>query len=230
MSADNIQLHFKSMSGDITTLEVSPLSTMIDIQKTLAESLRVEANQTIIMDPLSEDDSVPPRVKPDYIYSYLVISYVEAAYLRIWFREDATIINPSTGVKYGKYEFAVTDLSKSVVSSSQTFILYYDYDLQWFIPASLFQQTSEDSGAPLVSLDPQLHPLRLYDAVYSSLSLPWYERVRLSHSAEEIWAEIQMTPYTDIEDDEDNEEFWNWYYELRNHMSAYGGYDHDDEF
>jgi hypothetical protein len=228
MSADTISLHFKSMSGDITSLELSALSTMEDIQRELAKSLSVETDQLAIMDPLSDNDSVPPRVKPDYLYSYLIRSSDDVSNLRIWFREEATIHNPSTGVRYGKYAFSVMDLS-SAGSSGQTFFLYYDSDLQWFIPASLFQQTSDDSGAPTVSLDPQLHPLRLYDAVHSSLSLPWYERTRLAQSAEEIWAEVQMTGYDDEPSDEEDEEFWNRHYELRNHMAAYGGYHYDDE-
>jgi|LauGreDrversion4_2_1035121.scaffolds.fasta_scaffold37793_4 hypothetical protein len=231
MSANHIQLHFKSMSGDITSLETNPVSIMEEVQQQLAKSLSVEADQVIIMDHLSEDDSIPPRVKPDYQYSYLIRSHNEVSHLRIWFREEATIIDPSTGIRYVKYEFAVIDLAQRATSHSQTFAIYYDSDLEWFIPSSLFQQTSDDSGAPTVSLNPHLHPLRLYDAVYSSLYLPWYERTRLARSADEHWNEVLTSVYDeqDYESEGDNEEFWNRHYELRNHMTAYGGYHHDDE-
>ena len=241
MDNQHIHIHFKSLAGDITTIQLDNDLSLNHIQFILSQQLStpdyvIQPERILFFDPDQDDHTTPPQIIHDHIYSYIVRDEDDLT-LRPHMRYDDPITDPITHENYEKYTFQIFDL---LAHTSQdplpsTFSIYYNPSTQRYIPSNFFTESKEQDGfgqphSRLID-DPNHYP-HIFDAILHSLTIPWYDRHDIAQKAYQIWQdnEVNRFEYDPYDRADDDDEYSNRHYELRRYMDAYGPYDHADEF
>jgi len=235
--ANPIQIHFKSLAGDIFTLSLDHPYTLSTIRSLLAQQLstpheQIYYDRIIIFDPSQDDPTVQPDLQPDVIYPFIVRDS-DAFLFRALIQYDDPITNPLTTILYEKHTFKIFDIA-SQDTLADSFSVYYDTLNQWFIPSRFFTESDEQhgTGKPNFDLpDEENHFPVMWDAILSSLSLPWYDRFSVTEMAFDSWCDCQANHFDyDPYEQQDDDEHLDHHHELMAHMYAYGPYHHGEEF
>jgi hypothetical protein len=234
--ANPIQIHFKSLAGEIFTLALDHPYTMSTVRHLLAQQLstheQINYDRIVIFDPAQDDPTVQPDLQPDATYPFIVRDS-DANTFRVLVEYDDPVTNPLNHILYEKHTFKIFDIA-SQDTLVDSFSVYYDPVNEWFIPSRFFTESKEQDGTGQPNFlhpDEENHFPVMWDAIHSSLSLPWYDRFSVTEIAFDSWSDSQANHFNyDPYDHDDDNEHWDRHHELMAYMDAYGPYDHGDEF